>query len=71
MDSKIELAEAPETFEDGRQVVVNELKELNLELTEGPLHVYVSVILMSKEEEEEYLKLLAKYKHEITRKCLE
>jgi len=41
-DSKIELAETPETFEDEGQSTVDELKELNLGTNEEPRPIYVS-----------------------------
>ena len=59
--SEIELAETPETLEDGGQATVDELKELNLGTPEEPRPIYVSSLLTS-EEENEYFNLLGKYK---------
>ena len=60
-DSKIELAETPETFEDGGQSTVDELKELNLGTNEEPRFTYVSSSLTRKEEKQ-HLELLFEYK---------
>ena len=60
-DSKIELAESPETLEDGVQAMGDELKQLNLGTPEELRHIYVSSLLTS-EEENEYFNLLGKYK---------
>ncbi|XP_074270805.1 uncharacterized protein LOC141594703 [Silene latifolia] len=59
-NEEVEADEAPETLEDGGQSIVDELKELNLGTTEDPHPVYVSALL-TKEEEEEYYKLLVEY----------
>ena len=61
MESKIEFAKALEALEDGAQSMVVELKELNLIIMGGPHPFYVCARLMPKEEEE-YAKLLSKYK---------
>ncbi|XP_074314028.1 uncharacterized protein LOC141649233 [Silene latifolia] len=60
-NEEVEADEAPETLEDGGQSTVDELKELNLGTTEDPCPIYVSALL-TKEEEEEYYKLLVEYK---------
>jgi len=60
-DSKNELAETPQSLEDGGQATVNELKELNLGTLEEPRPIYVSSLLTS-EEEKEYSNFLGKYK---------
>ncbi|XP_074313671.1 uncharacterized protein LOC141648860 [Silene latifolia] len=60
-NEEVEADEAPETHEDGGQSTVDELKELNLGTTEDPRPIYVSALL-TKEEEEEYYKLLVEYK---------
>ncbi|XP_074278402.1 uncharacterized protein LOC141601993 [Silene latifolia] len=60
-NEEVEADEAPETLEDGGQSTVDELKELNLGTTEDPRPIYVSALL-TKEEEEEYYKLLVEYK---------
>ncbi|XP_074298547.1 uncharacterized protein LOC141629445 [Silene latifolia] len=60
-NEEVEADEASETLEDGGQSTVDELKELNLGTTEDPHPIYVSALL-TKEEEEEYYKLLVKYK---------
>jgi len=59
-DSEIELAETPETFEDGGQAIVDDLKELNLGTNEEPCPIYVSSSL-TLEEEKQYLELLSEY----------
>ncbi|CAM8903253.1 unnamed protein product [Rhodiola kirilowii] len=59
---EVEVADqAPEVLEDGGQSNVDDLKEVNLGTTENPRPIYVSTLL-TKEEEEQYLKLLAEYK---------
>ncbi|XP_074290302.1 uncharacterized protein LOC141617032 [Silene latifolia] len=58
---EVEADKAPETLEDGGKSTVDELKELNLGTNEDPRPIYVSVLL-TKEEEEEYHKLLVEYK---------
>ncbi|XP_074300411.1 uncharacterized protein LOC141631671 [Silene latifolia] len=58
---EVEADEAPETLEDGGQSTVDELKELNLGTREDPRPIYISALL-TKEEEEEYYKLLVEYK---------
>ncbi|XP_074301161.1 uncharacterized protein LOC141632514 [Silene latifolia] len=60
-NEEVEADEAPETLEDRGQSTVDEFKELNLGTTEYPRPIYVSALL-TKEEEEEYYKLLVKYK---------
>ncbi|XP_074277348.1 uncharacterized protein LOC141600984 [Silene latifolia] len=60
-NEEVEADEAPETLEDGGQSTVDELKELNLGTIEDPRPIYVSALL-TKEEEEEYYKLLVEYK---------
>ncbi|XP_074297818.1 uncharacterized protein LOC141628598 [Silene latifolia] len=60
-NEEVEADEAPKTLEDGGQSTVNELKELNLGTTENPRPIYNSALL-TKEEEEEYYKLLVEYK---------
>ncbi|XP_074300530.1 uncharacterized protein LOC141631807 [Silene latifolia] len=60
-NEEVEADEAPETLEDGGQSTVDELKELNLGTIEDPRPIYVSTLL-TKEEEEEYYKLLVEYK---------
>ncbi|XP_074301299.1 uncharacterized protein LOC141632675 [Silene latifolia] len=60
-NEEVEADEAPETLEDGGQSTVDELKELNLGTTEDPRPIYVSALL-TKQEEEEYYKLLVEYK---------
>ena len=57
----MELVETPETLEDGGQVTVDELKELNLGTPEELRPIYVSSLLTS-EEENEYFNLLGEYK---------
>ncbi|XP_074277632.1 uncharacterized protein LOC141601266 [Silene latifolia] len=60
-NEEVEADEAPETLEDGGQSTVDQLKELNLGTTEDPRPIYISALL-TKEEEEEYYKLLVEYK---------
>ncbi|XP_074299684.1 uncharacterized protein LOC141630833 [Silene latifolia] len=60
-NEEVEVDEAPETFEDGGQSTVDELKELNLGTIEDPRPIYVSALL-TKEQEEECYKLLVEYK---------
>ncbi|XP_074265755.1 uncharacterized protein LOC141588199 [Silene latifolia] len=60
-NEEVEADEAPETLEDGGQSTVDELKELNLGTTEDPRPIYISALL-TKEEQEEYYKLLVEYK---------
>ncbi|XP_074290638.1 uncharacterized protein LOC141617349 [Silene latifolia] len=60
-NEEVKADEAPETLEDGGQSTVDELKELNLGTIEDPRPIYVSALL-TKEEEEEYYKLLVEYK---------
>jgi len=61
LDSGIELAETPKTFEDGDQATVDDLKELNLGTNEEPRPIYVSSSL-TPEEEKQYMELLSEYK---------
>ncbi|XP_074300093.1 uncharacterized protein LOC141631304 [Silene latifolia] len=56
-----ETNDDPKTLEDGGQSTVDELKELNLGTNEDPRPIYVSALL-TKEEEEEYYKVLVEYK---------
>jgi hypothetical protein len=56
-----ELDEALHAIEDGGQVTVDELKELNLGTTDEPRPIFVSVLLTPKKEKE-YLELLTEYK---------
>ncbi|XP_074300119.1 uncharacterized protein LOC141631334 [Silene latifolia] len=58
---EVEADKAPETLEDEVQSTVDDLKELNLGTDEDPRPIYVSALL-TKEEEEEYYKLLVEYK---------
>ncbi|CAM8902639.1 unnamed protein product [Rhodiola kirilowii] len=58
---EVEADQAPEVLEEGGQSTVDDLKEVNLGTTENPSPIYVSTLL-TEEEEEQYLKLLAKYK---------
>ncbi|CAM8996545.1 unnamed protein product [Rhodiola kirilowii] len=58
---EVEADQAPEVLEDGGQSTVDDLKEVNLRTTENPRPIYVSTLL-TEEEEEQYLKLLAEYK---------
>jgi len=70
--SEIELAETPETFEDGGQTTVDDLKELNLRTNEEPCPIYISSSLTLKEEKQ-YLELLSEYKDVLPgaiKKCL-
>ena len=60
-DFEIELAESPETLEDGVQAMGDELKQLNLGTPEELRHIYVSSLLTS-DEEKEYFNLLGEYK---------
>jgi len=60
-DSKMELVETPETLEDGGQVTVDELKELNLGTPKEPRLISASSLLTSKEEKEHF-NLLGEYK---------
>jgi len=55
------LTETPETFEDGAQATVDNLKELNLETNEELHPIYASSSL-ALEEEKHYLSLLSEYK---------
>ena len=41
-ESEIELAETPETLEDGGQAIVDDLKELYIGTVEKPRPIYVS-----------------------------
>ena len=52
-----EVDEAPPALEDGVQVTVDELKEINLGTTKEPRPTFISALLTLKEEEG-YLKLL-------------
>ena len=56
-----EVDEAPPTLEDGVQATIDELKEINLGITEEPRLTFISALL-TPEEEEGYLKLLVEYK---------
>ena len=56
-----EIDEAPPALEDGVQVTVDELKEINLGTTKEPRPTFISALL-TPEEEEGYLKLLVEYK---------
>ncbi|XP_075084754.1 uncharacterized protein LOC142168006 [Nicotiana tabacum] len=56
-----EVHEAPPQLEDGEQSTVDELKELNLGTLEDPRLTFISALLTTQEEEE-YFKLLTKYK---------
>ncbi|XP_074266177.1 uncharacterized protein LOC141588643 [Silene latifolia] len=58
---EVEADKAPKTLEDEVQSTVDDLKELNLGTDEDPRPIYVSALL-TKEEEEEYYKLLVEYK---------
>ncbi|XP_074296887.1 uncharacterized protein LOC141627548 [Silene latifolia] len=58
---EVEADKAPEKLEDEVQSTVDDLKELNLGTDEDPRPIYVSALL-TKEEEEEYYKLLVEYK---------
>ena len=60
-DSEMELAKTPKTLEDGGQATVNDLKELNLDTTDEPCPIYISPLLMPKEESQ-YFNLLCEYK---------
>ncbi|XP_074299903.1 uncharacterized protein LOC141631081 [Silene latifolia] len=60
-NEEVEADEAPKTLEDGGQSTVDELKELNLGTTEDPRPIYISALL-TKEEQENYYKLLVEYK---------
>jgi len=60
-NSEIELARTPKTLEDGGQVTVDELKELNLRTPDEPHPIYVSSLL-TFEEEKEYFNLLGEHK---------
>ncbi|XP_074290694.1 uncharacterized protein LOC141617398 [Silene latifolia] len=60
-NEEVEADEAPKTLEDRGQSTVDELKELNLGTTEDPRPIYISALL-TKEEQEEYYKLLVEYK---------
>ncbi|XP_074277874.1 uncharacterized protein LOC141601485 [Silene latifolia] len=60
-DSEEVEATRHETLEDEVQSTVDDLKELNLGTDEDPRPIYVSALL-TKEEEEEYYKLLVEYK---------
>ncbi|XP_074266516.1 uncharacterized protein LOC141589791 [Silene latifolia] len=60
-NEEVEADKAPETLEDEVQSTVDDLKELNLGTDEDPRPIYVSALL-TKEEEEEYYKLLVEYK---------
>ena len=48
-------------MEDGVQATIDELKEINLGITEEPRLTFISALL-TPEEEEGYLKLLVEYK---------
>ena len=50
LDSEIELAETPKTFEDGGQDTVDDLKELNFGTNKEPRPFYVSASLTLEEE---------------------
>ena len=56
-----EVDEAPSALEDGVQVTVDELKEINLGTTKEPRPTFISALL-TPEEKEGYLKLLVEYK---------
>jgi len=58
----IELPKAPEMLEDGRQAIVDELKELYLRTAKESRPIYVSTMLTSKEEEK-YFTHLSEYKN--------
>ncbi|XP_074315122.1 uncharacterized protein LOC141651303 [Silene latifolia] len=60
-NEEVEADKAPERLEDEVQSTVDDLKELNLGTDEDPRPIYVSALL-TKEEEEEYYKLLVEYK---------
>ncbi|CAL2256249.1 unnamed protein product [Prunus armeniaca] len=56
-----EVHDAHAALEDGGQVTVDELKELNLGTNEDPRPIFVSALL-NPSEEESYHKLLLEYK---------
>ncbi|KAI5338030.1 hypothetical protein L3X38_017301 [Prunus dulcis] len=56
-----EVHDAPAALEDGRQVTVDELKQLNLGTNEDPRPIFVSALL-NPSEEESYYQLLLEYK---------
>ncbi|XP_074315668.1 uncharacterized protein LOC141651875 [Silene latifolia] len=60
-NEEVEADKAPKTLEDEVQSTIDDLKELNLGTDEDPRPIYVSALL-TKEEEEEYYKLLVEYK---------
>ncbi|KAL0359913.1 UNVERIFIED_CONTAM: hypothetical protein Sangu_0840700 [Sesamum angustifolium] len=55
------IQNAPPQLEDGVQVTIDELKELNLGKTEEPSPIFISALL-SPEEEMQYFKTLGEYK---------
>ena len=69
-DSEIDLTKALEALEDYGQATIDELKESNLRSVEEPRLVNVSSMLTPKEEEE-YFKLLCKYKDVFVWSCKE
>jgi len=72
-DFEIDLTKALEALEDGGQATVDELKELNLRFVKEPRPVYMSVMLMPKEEENISSSSLNTRMclHRVLRKCLD
>ena len=53
--------DAPPSFEEGIQATVDELKEVNIGITEDPRPVFINASL-SLEEEDAYVELLKEYR---------
>ncbi|XP_074266017.1 uncharacterized protein LOC141588475 [Silene latifolia] len=61
LEDEIEVGEIPKTLEDGVQVTVDDLTEINLGTNEEPRPVYISSLL-TDQEQTEYVELLSEYK---------
>ena len=61
LEIEVEPVEAPNTLKDRGQATIDELKELNLGTNEDPCPIYVSTMLMPKEEKQ-YFHLLFEYR---------
>ena len=57
---KDDTEDAPPSFEEGVQTIVDELKEVNIGTTEDPRPIFINASL-SLEEEDVYVELLKEY----------
>jgi len=61
LEIEVEPAQAPKAREDGGQAIIDELKELNLEMKEDPRLIYV-ISMLTPEEWKQYFHLLYEYR---------